>query len=105
MADQRLAGLFAEAGDDVDCTGRETGRGRDLGKAQGGEGRLLGRRFSTAVQPAASAGASERAAMPSGKFQGTMCAVTPKGSRSVKSTKPGPSGIVAPSILSAAPAL
>ena len=61
--------------------------------------------FSTAVQPAASAGASERIAMPSGKFHGTMCAVTPIGSISVKSTKAGPSGIVAPSILSAAPAL
>ena len=32
------------------------------------------------MQPAASAGASERIAIPSGKFQGTICAVTPIGS-------------------------
>ena len=36
--------------------------------------------FSTAVLPAASAGASFQAAISSGKFQGTICAATPSGS-------------------------
>ena len=61
--------------------------------------------LTTAAQPAASAGASERIAMPSGKFHGTMWAVTPIGSIMVKSTKAGPRGMLAPSSLSAAPAL
>ena len=39
--------------------------------------------FSTTVFPVASAGASFQAAISSGKFQGTICAQTPNGSRVV----------------------
>ena len=48
------------------------------------------------VFPAANAGATLRAKIFNGLFQGIMCAVTPNGSRMVKSTWSGPRGICSP---------
>lgn len=50
---------------------------------QGREWRLLGRRFITSVEPAASAGASFHAASIVGAFHGVMAPMTPTGSRIV----------------------
>jgi hypothetical protein len=60
--------------------------------------------LTTAVFPAARAGATLRHSIDSGAFHGTMCAVTPTGSRTVQASDPGPIGIVSPWSLSAAPA-
>ena len=57
----------------------------------------------TTVLPAASAGATFQEAIGSGKFQGTMSATTPSGSRNVISTPPA-TGIVLPKMRSGAPA-
>ena len=54
--------------------------------------------------PAASAGATFQLAMVSGKFQGTMSATTPTGSRSVKSSPGAVTGMVSPKIRVHAPA-
>jgi len=54
--------------------------------------------------PAASAGATFQEAIVSGKFQGTIRATTPTGSRRVKSRPGALTGIVSPKIRVAAPA-
>ncbi len=59
--------------------------------------------FNTMVLPAARAGATFHDAIASGKFQGTMSATTPSGSRKVMSTPPA-TGIVFPKSRSGAPA-
>ena len=59
--------------------------------------------FRTTVLPAASAGPSFHDVMAMGKFQGTISATTPSGSRKVMSTPPA-TGIVLPSSRSGAPA-
>ena len=51
--------------------------------------------FRTTVLPHARAGPSFHEAMLSGKFQGTIAATTPRGSRKVMATPP-PTGIVSP---------
>ena len=60
--------------------------------------------FSTTQLPAASAGAAFQHAIGNGKFQGTMQATTPIGSRKVKSKPPRDTGIVWPQNLVIAPA-
>src|SRR5690606_40814507 len=52
------------------------------------------------VQPAARAGATFQEAIENGKFQGTIWAQTPTGSRRVMSTIPSPIGVVSPENLS-----
>ena len=59
--------------------------------------------LSTTVFPAASAGATFQAAIVSGKFQGTISATTPSGSRKVMA-RPPPTGMVSPRLRSGAPA-
>ena len=59
--------------------------------------------LSTTVLPAASAGATFQAAIVSGKFQGTMSATTPRGSRNVIAIPPA-TGMVSPSARSGAAA-
>ena len=55
--------------------------------------------FATTVQPAASAGASLRAIMASGKFQGVIAATTPTGSFTASSFLPRTgSGITSPCV-------
>ena len=53
--------------------------------------------LATTVQPAAKAGATLRANVEVGKFQGMMCAVTPAGSRTVQPMWFSPSGSERPS--------
>ena len=57
-----------------------------------------------AVLPAASAGATFHEAIVNGKFQGTIKATTPTGSRSVKSSPGALTGMVSPKMRVAAPA-
>mmetsp|Transcript_11613 Transcript_11613/g.24915 ORF Transcript_11613/g.24915 Transcript_11613/m.24915 type:complete len:203 (+) Transcript_11613:250-858(+) len=60
--------------------------------------------LSTTVLPHARAGASFQAAMSRGKFQGMICAATPRGSWKVCAQKGPSTGMVRPWILSAHPA-
>jgi hypothetical protein len=60
--------------------------------------------FRTTVLPVARAGATFQAAMMKGKFQGTMRAQTPIGSRRVKSRPGLATGITSPKCLVTAPA-
>ena len=60
--------------------------------------------LTTAVFPAARAGATLRQSIDSGAFHGTMCALTPTGSGTVYASVPGPSGMVSPCRAVAAPA-
>ena len=91
------------ARDDVERARGQPGLEPELGVAQHGEGeRLAG--FSTTVLPAASAGAVFQLPMLSGKFQGVMSAVTPIGSRKVRTMPSRSTGIVEPKNLSIAPA-
>ena len=53
------------------------------------ESGVEGAGLTTIVQPAASAGATLRAIIPIGKFQGVIAAQTPTGWRSVVSWRPG----------------
>jgi hypothetical protein len=75
---QRLAGLEAEAVDDVEHAGGQQ-VGDQLGQHHDRRRRLLGRLEHHAL-PAASAGASFQAAIRIGKFQGMICPTTPSGS-------------------------
>jgi hypothetical protein len=52
--------------------------------------------FKTTVQPAAIAGASFQPAITIGKFHGIICAHTPTGSRSVRSSPGADTGMVSP---------
>ena len=79
MAADGLAGGFAKAGQDV-----EHARGHPASAAssasRSAESGVCSAGFTTAEQPAASAGASFQAAMSSGKFQGRTRPTTPIGS-------------------------
>ena len=52
--------------------------------------------FNTTLLPAISAGPSFQQASSSGKFQGTMAATTPIGSRTIIASSPGPVGATSP---------
>ena len=56
--------------------------------------------FSTAEQPAASAGASFQAAISSGKFQGRTSPTTPTGSLTISATRLSAVGATLPKVLS-----
>jgi hypothetical protein len=60
--------------------------------------------FTALVQPAASAGASERTTSTTGEFQGTMMPATPAGWRSVCPYTPGETSAVRPESVSASAA-
>ena len=81
MLGKRRAGL-ALAGDDVDDALGEAGLEHQLAQPSAESG-VCSAGFSTAVQPAASAGATFETAIMSGKFHGTIRPATPTGSRTV----------------------
>lgn len=60
--------------------------------------------LTIAVQPAASAGASERTSNTAGAFHGTMIATTPAASRSIVDIVPGSGSSTCPAIWRARPA-
>lgn len=63
-----------------------------------------GAALTTTVQPAASAGASERTNRISGAFQGTMIATTPAASCVISERTPGAGSTTRPAALRAMPA-
>mgnify|MGYP003512180575 CR=1 FL=1 len=65
---------------------------------------VCGAGLTTAVQPAASAGASARTSRTAGAFQGTMMAATPAGSRSIVENTPGSTSSTWPGTWRASPA-
>jgi hypothetical protein len=83
MARECYPGDLTEVRDDIEYAGRTPRLFDQLCYVQGREWRLLGRRFSTSVEPAASAGASFQAAIIVGAFHGVMAPMTPTGSRIV----------------------
>ena len=81
VVDQRRAGL-AVAGEDVERALGEARLERQLAEPQRVSG-VCSAGLRISGQPAASAGAIFQIAISSGKFQGTIWAQTPTGSRSV----------------------
>ena len=82
VIDQRLAGLGAEAGDDVDHAGREAGL-VDQSASRSTVAEVYSDGLITIVLPAHSAGASLLVVSVSGEFQGVIAPTTPSGSRVV----------------------
>ena len=82
MRDQRLADLLAGTGQDIHHAVGDARLAADLAQKDRGDRGGAGR-FEDQGVPAASAGASFQAAISSGKFQGTIWAQTPTGSRRV----------------------
>ncbi len=78
--------------DDVDDPGGHPGLEQQVREQQGRE-RVSSAGFTTAVHPAASAGAILRVAIASGKFHGVMRNVGPTGLW-VTIARPEPSGLV-----------
>ena len=65
---------------------------------------VCGAGLTTTLQPAASAGATDRTSSVTGAFQGTMTDATPDGSRVIKLILPGPLSKVRPNTFRATPA-
>ena len=80
MRHQRLADLRAEPGHHVDDALREAGLRRTASANSSIDAEVNSDGLTTAVQPAASAGASFQLVSVSGEFQGVMMATTPFGS-------------------------
>jgi len=83
MARECYPGDLTEVRDDLEYAGRTPASSISFAMCRGREWRLLGRRFITSVEPAASAGASFHAASIVGAFHGVMAPMTPTGSRIV----------------------
>ena len=76
MADERLAHLRAKSGDDIDNPSRDASFRRNAASSTM-EAEVNSDGLITAVQPAASAGASFQLVSVSGEFHGVMIATTP----------------------------
>ena len=104
VADQRRARLLAVAGDDVEHAGRQAGLQRQLGQAQSRERRLLG-----GFEHGRAAGGESRGQRAGGHAERVVPGDDVGGDAQRLQQREvdhaGPSGMVAPSILSAAPAL
>ena len=87
MRDQRLADLRSEPGNHVDHAFREAGLGKSAASSTI-DADVNSDGLTTAVHPAASAGANFQLVNVSGEFQGVMMATTPFGSYFVYAKTP-----------------